>query len=101
PDFKQGFLDETPSGNIDVAPTILWILGATAPQPLDGRVLHEAFASDSESVEKLVQRKVEAARESGFFRSHQYLKFTEVGNSVYFDEGNGQAGLECAGRGGE
>src|SRR3954470_3442635 len=26
PDFKRGFIDEMPSGNIDVAPTTLWLL---------------------------------------------------------------------------
>ena len=29
PDFKSAFVDEAASGNIDVAPTILWILGIT------------------------------------------------------------------------
>lgn len=93
PDFKRGFLNETPSGNIDVVPTILWILGVHPSQPLDGRVLQEALIS-GEPPPKPIERKIEAARDIGFFRWHQYLKFTEVGNSIYFDEGNGQATLK-------
>src|SRR6185436_13823926 len=37
PDFKKGLLSEIPSGNIDVAPTILWLLGAKLPPSIDGR----------------------------------------------------------------
>ncbi len=93
PDFKRGFLNETPSGNIDVVPTILWILGVKPSQPLDGRILHEALIS-GESVPKPVERKIEASRDLGFFRWHQYLKFTEVDHAIYFDEGNGEAVLK-------
>jgi len=93
PDFKTGFLDEIPSGNIDVVPTILWVLGLNPSQPLDGRVLHEALIA-GDPAPKPVARQIEASREIGFFRWQQYLKFTEVGNSIYFDEGNGQAALK-------
>ena len=47
PDFKQGFRSDTPSGNIDLAPTILHLLGVPPARPLDGRVLHEALTSGS------------------------------------------------------
>src|SRR2546427_3915250 len=43
PDFRRGFVDELPTGNVDVAPTILWILGTTPPRPMDGRGLTEAL----------------------------------------------------------
>jgi len=92
PDFKRGFLNETPSGNIDVTPTVLWILGVKPPKPLDGRVLHEAFVG-SQRIPKAVTRTIEAKRDIGFFRWHQYLKFTEVDGAVYFDEGNGAPAL--------
>ena len=89
PDFKSGFVNETPSGNIDVTPTVLWILGVQPPKPLDGRVLHEAFAGSNQRVPKAVTRILEAKRDIGLFRWHQYLKVTEVDGSVYFIEGNG------------
>ena len=92
PDFKKGFLSEIPSGNIDVAPTILWLLGVQAPAPasFDGRVLHEAILGSKEFVPKPVTRMIEAKRDIGYFRWRQYLKISEVGSSVYFDEGNGE-----------
>lgn len=42
PDFRQHFIDEFPSGNVDVAPTIAELLGLSLPDT-DGRVLHEAL----------------------------------------------------------
>src|SRR5206468_11269774 len=45
PDFKNGFIDELPSGNADVAPTILHVLGISSSSAMDGRVLEEALAT--------------------------------------------------------
>jgi hypothetical protein len=94
PDFKSGFSNDTPSGNIDIVPTVLWILGVSPAQPLDGRVLHESLAASHETVPTPVERRIEAQRDVGLFHWHQYLKFTEVGGTVYFDEGNGEAVLK-------
>jgi arylsulfatase A-like enzyme len=92
PDFKQGFIDQLPSGNVDVAPTILHLLGVPQPasSPMDGRVLEEALAQGTACDAPPRTETLEAARELGLFRWHQYLKFTEYGNTRYFDEGNGQ-----------
>jgi arylsulfatase A-like enzyme len=42
PDFKTGFQDTYPSGNVDVAPTAAHLLGLSLPQA-NGRVLKEAL----------------------------------------------------------
>jgi len=42
PDFKSGFVDKLPTGNVDVAPTIAYILGLSLPNR-DGRILAEAL----------------------------------------------------------
>jgi hypothetical protein len=42
PDFKSGFVDKLPTGNVDVAPTIAYILGLSLPNT-DGRILAEAI----------------------------------------------------------
>src|SRR6185436_10275169 len=47
PDLKRGKVDDLPTGNVDLAPTILRVLGITAPQQLDGRVLSEAMTGAS------------------------------------------------------
>lgn len=42
-DFKERRSVEAPAGNVDVLPTILALMGIAHRQPLDGRVLSEAF----------------------------------------------------------
>lgn len=44
PDFKPGFNDTLPSGNVDVAPTVAAILGLSLPKA-DGRPLLEALTT--------------------------------------------------------
>jgi len=48
PDFRSRFLDRDPSGNIDVAPTIAWLLGlkpedGASGSSAHGRILREAL----------------------------------------------------------
>ena len=45
PDFRKGAQDDLPTGNIDIAPTILWILGVEPEHKLSGRVLARGFDS--------------------------------------------------------
>ena len=42
PDFREGFKDALPTGNVDVAPTVAAILGVELPQA-EGRPVLEAF----------------------------------------------------------
>src|SRR5664279_1792477 len=91
PDFKRGFISDTPSGNIDVAPTILHLLGITPREPMDGRVLREALAGHNDPAPEVKEQKFEAGRRSGFMQWNQYLKTLEVDGALYFDEGNGEA----------
>ncbi|MFK3889222.1 alkaline phosphatase family protein [Sphingomonas sp. NPDC079357] len=44
PSFRKSYVVSGPSGNVDVAPTIAWLLGLSMPQA-DGRVLNEALLS--------------------------------------------------------
>jgi arylsulfatase A-like enzyme len=92
PDFKRGMIDELPSGNADLAPTILHILGVPQPadSPMDGRVLREALTGGGSPSEQPTTKTVEATRDVGLFQWHQYLKFTEYDGRIYFDEGNGE-----------
>ena len=51
-DFKQGATVTAPAGNVDVAPTVLAVLGIDDSHGMDGRVLTEALAGgpDAEQV---------------------------------------------------
>jgi hypothetical protein len=42
-DFRVGWTDPAPVGNIDIAPTLIQVLRLASGTPLDGRVLDEAL----------------------------------------------------------
>jgi arylsulfatase A-like enzyme len=97
-DFKRGETDDLPSGNLDLAPTILQILGIKSPQKMDGRILYEAMTGSRnrglESAEPALSPKpetktIEATKNfrSGTWR--QSLRISRVGSTIYLDEGNG------------
>jgi arylsulfatase A-like enzyme len=88
PHFKRGEMDDLPSGNMDIAPTILQILGIKSPQPMDGRVLSEALDAGTPPKEPETTT-LEALKnfESGAWR--QSLRISRVGSTIYLDEGNG------------
>lgn len=88
PDFRHGWKDETATGNIDVAPTVLHLLGLTPPEKMDGRVLTEALAPGGKP--PLSETKtLEAKRDLHGGTWQQTLRLTTVGATTYFDEGNG------------
>ncbi len=88
PDFRHGWSDETPTGNIDVAPTILALLGLKPPQPMDGRVLTEALR-DAKPAPNAKPDELVAQRDLGDAIWRQNLRLTSVGGTSYFLEGNG------------
>jgi arylsulfatase A-like enzyme len=91
PDFRRGVIDDLPSGNADLAPTILHILGVAQPQnsPMDGRVLSEALATSEPLSDPPQSKTIESSRDIGLFQWRQYLKYTEYSGRIYYDEGNG------------
>ncbi len=87
PDFRRGAVDDLPTGNVDLAPTILEILGIKAP-PMDGRVLAEAMI-DCPAAEKSRTETLQGTREFPGAVWRQHLKVSHVDQTIYFDEGNG------------
>lgn len=88
PDFRRGFAGETPTGNIDVAPTVLWLLGIKPLQPMDGRVLREALTSSSPTP-RVARKTLTASRNLGGTTWRQTLRLTTVNGVTYFMEGVG------------
>ena len=84
PDIRAAFRNTLPTANVDVAPTILRILGIEPPAPMDGRVLLEALAAVDYDAPKPETKTLEAT--AGTWR--QYLKITTFGEHTYLDEGN-------------
>ena len=90
PDFRQGMQDDLPSGNIDVAPTVLWILGVDPPQRLSGRILEEALAHAPDRRPSSRPYRLEATCTTGGCTWRQYLTYAQVNGVLYFEEGNGE-----------
>ena len=89
PSFRSGVTVDSPSGNIDIAPTILRILGYDDGESMDGRVLEEALVDGSGAVESSSEtHTAERKLASGIFRQHVTL--SKVGRTVYVDEGNAE-----------
>ena len=89
PDFRRDWVDDLPTGNVDLAPTILRILEIAPPQQLDGRILSEAMSNGDMPALKPETKKIEATKDfpSGTWR--QSLQISRVGSTIYLDEGNG------------
>ncbi len=83
PDFKAGLVSQTASGNADLAPTLLWILGIDAPKGTTGRILAEALTipAPEPSKEAIVEIVTPVENGAAFF-----LKGTRIAGSLYLDE---------------
>jgi hypothetical protein len=104
PDFKHGEVDDLPSGNVDLASTILQILRIKPPKQLDGRILSELMVNNGYGAasrngglqpaapapsRKSETKTIEATKNfpSGTWR--QSLRISRVRSTLYLDEGNG------------
>lgn len=85
PDFKPRFVDKTPVGNTDIAPTLAHILRLELPGPgtLKGRVIGEALKGGK--APKSVKRTVASAKARNGVQT--VLKMQLVGSTRYFDAG--------------
>ena len=93
PGFKEGLKVDAPSGNIDLTPTILKLLGLPPVEGMEGRALEEAVAggpdpadvdwsSDLYSTQCLVGDRI----------YRQQISLSRVGATVYVDEGTNSLG---------
>lgn len=89
PDFRPGETDDFPTGNVDLAPTIVRVLGIKSKSSMNGRVLSEAMLA-SEVHEALPNSEtIEATKEFPTGTWRQSLQVSRVGSTIYLDEGNG------------
>ncbi|MCC6154276.1 MAG: alkaline phosphatase family protein [Candidatus Hydrogenedentes bacterium] len=90
PGIKQGLVSEAPTGNVDIAPTVLHVLGVKSPPKMDGRVVHEILLNGPDPKSLEVTRATETVSNtvssvtytSALHRStvdgHTYIDFTKV-----------------------
>jgi arylsulfatase A-like enzyme len=97
PDFRPGFRDNLPTGNVDVAANVLWLLGVEREGQtngiqwkLSGRVWNEALVPSGLPAPLVTPRRLEAKFAGSDFAWRQYLDYSEVGGAIYLDEGNGE-----------
>jgi arylsulfatase A-like enzyme len=90
PDFKKAFRDELPSGNADVAPTILTLLGQPVPAAMEGRVLSESLSGKQLTPAAATTTTLTATRIFPKATWAQYLQISRVGPALYLDEANGR-----------
>jgi arylsulfatase A-like enzyme len=83
PGLKRGLTTKIPSGVVDIAPTVLSLLGQPA-DGMDGRILSEACVDGPDPDQIQVERFREVREAGGFTR---YLEFTVVDGHRYLMEG--------------
>jgi arylsulfatase A-like enzyme len=88
PDFQEHTTTSLPSSNVDIAPTVLHLLGLEPPQKFDGRVLVEGMEEKADRREAL-SKTMQANRKFPNGEWRQDLSVSLVGETVYIDSGNG------------
>jgi len=84
PDFKAGFADEAPMGNIDIVPTLAKILGIDMPSvgALKGRVLSESLGAGAAVKMAPVKTLMSVPGSDG---ATTVLEYQELNGVKYFD----------------
>lgn len=85
PSFREGVTSSLPSGNVDITPTVLRVLGVRADVPFDGRPLVEALRTGDLPEASACHggtRVIERRRRRGV----QRLLLEEVGHTRYLAE---------------
>jgi arylsulfatase A-like enzyme len=93
PDFRPGQFDELPTGNVDIAPTVLRLLKINPARRMDGRVLEEALVGEAQAP-KAVSETLQASQKIGKGQWMQWLRRSWVGETIYLDAGNGAFATE-------
>ena len=85
PDFKRGAVVRTPTSNVDVAPTLLHLIGlAGAASGMDGRVLLEALASGPDEEQVALETRTVRVQNDAY---RAVLQTSEVHGKRYVDKG--------------
>jgi arylsulfatase A-like enzyme len=88
PDFREHASSEIPTGNVDLAPTLLRLLGLQVPPSMTGRVIEEGLRGGPSVSSVKIDRVTETVKtpdetyeltaHTSIVAGHRYLDFTEV-----------------------
>ncbi len=81
--FKEGYRSDYPAGIIDVAPTVMHLLGLPRPPSMNGRVLGEAIAGPDRDAPKIDKLDYSV----GTTPRRQRLQASRIGSTLYCDGG--------------
>jgi arylsulfatase A-like enzyme len=89
PDIKPGVRSMVPTGNVDIAPTVLSLQGLTAPEAMQGRVMRELLRNGPDPKEVLVQEHVyrSAVTFQDGLRYEAGIEVLRVGTTPYLRKG--------------
>ena len=89
PDFKKCTTIDSPTGNVDIAPTVLHLLGLPGAEAMHGRVLREALLEGPETVDwNTAVHSTECHILSGRYR--QKISVSRVNETHYVNHGTGE-----------
>ena len=88
PAFRESITLDTPTGNADIAPTVLHLLGLPGAGGMQGRVLDEALRGGPDTVGWHTETH-EAERSTPGGRYRQAVTVSRVGAAVYLEMGQG------------
>ena len=92
PSFKQKLESNVPSGNIDLAPTILHILGLQTSKHMSGRVLNESLVFNADLEKDWETELYNAEKDLGDLVYRQQIKINRVDETTYLDYGTNTLG---------
>ena len=93
PSFKPGLQVDAPSGNVDLAPTVLRLLGIPVGEGMEGRVLEEALINGPDPADVDWSREMHnTERRLGHKVYRRQIAISRVGDTTYVDEGNSTFG---------
>jgi len=88
PDFREHAVSDAPTGNADIAPTVLRVLGLPIPKTMTGRVIEEGLRAGPQPSAVRVEHTTETVKTAdGSYEltahisaaaGHRYLDFTDV-----------------------
>ena len=92
PGFKQSRVSDLPTGNVDVAPTVLSLLGLEAPPGTEGRVLAEAMSGGAQTPAPICEtQECTAVRTLPCGTYSQKISVSRVGRTAYVNYGAASA----------
>ena len=85
PDFKENNFVANPTGNIDITPTIVQLLGIEPNDDFDGRIVKEGLIGNSQINTGLKTQRYHAKRTIGVTSYEQELEVLVLDGSVYIN----------------